>query len=197
MKKLFAALGFAFIIAFGVAGCNADTDKLQSKIDELQNALNEMSDTLSEMDEKIDGLERELAQKLPGTVFTLQEAFDGGLITKEDLMSIAYHYDGRNGNEEIMGEDYTPLPKTLLVLDEITELKIKCAMAEKLRDNSGYIEDVEGFHIEGYYGTYNGCVAFIGYDDYMSIGAAETSETVEGVNFTYPARRMAIWKDVN
>lgn len=78
MKKLFVALGFAFIIAFGVAGCNADTDKLQSKIDELQNALNEMSDTLSEMDEKIDGLERELAQKLPGTVLPSKRLLTAG-----------------------------------------------------------------------------------------------------------------------
>ena len=158
MKKLFAAL-FAFIIAFGIAGCNAGTDELQSKIDELQNALNEMSDSLSEKQEKIDGLERELAQKLPGTILTLQDASDKGLLTKEDLMSIAYRYDGRKGNEEIMGEDYEPLPKTPVVLDEITELKIKCAMAKNLWGKSGYAEDVGGFHIKAYYGTYNGCVA--------------------------------------
>lgn len=37
----------------------------------------------------------------------------------------------------------------------------------------------------------------MGYDDYTSIGAAETSETVEGVNFIYPARQIAIWIDLN
>lgn len=170
---------------------------MQSKIDELQNSLNEMSDILSEMDEKIDGPERELAQNLPGTILTLQQAFDGGLITKEDLMSIAYYYDGRNGNEEIMGEDYTPLPKTPIVLDEITEFKIRCAMAKVFRDN-GINKAAEGFHIVGYYGTYKGCVAFRMDDDYPGHDAADVrNETVEGVKFTYPAEYIKIWNDVN
>ena len=85
MKKLLFTLGTAFMIAFCVGGCNAGTDKLQSDIDELRNTLDEMNQTLSEMEDKIGGLERELAEKLPGTVFTLQEAYDGGLITKEEL----------------------------------------------------------------------------------------------------------------
>lgn len=185
------------MIAFCVAGCNAGADKLQSDIDELRNTLDEMNQTLSEMEDKIGGLERELAEKLPGTVFTLQEAYDDKLITKEELISIAYRYDGRNGNEEIMEEDYEPLPQTLPEPDDLTQLKIRCAMAKDLRDKSRDIKEVGGFHIVGFYGTYNGCVAFMGYDDYTSIGTAETTETIDGVKFVYPTHKIKIWKDVN
>ena len=48
-----------------------------------------------------------------GTFYNLQEAYEGDMLTREELMSIAYYHNGgRQYNEEIMGEEYTPIPKS-------------------------------------------------------------------------------------
>ena len=44
-----------------------------------------------------------------GTIYSLREAYENGLLTKEELMSIAYYHNGgRRFIEAIMCEDYTP-----------------------------------------------------------------------------------------
>ena len=64
---------------------------------------------LSGCDNGKDGLETG-----EGTFYTLQKAYDEGYLTKEEIMSIAYYHNGgRVYNEEIMSEEYTPIPKKL------------------------------------------------------------------------------------
>ena len=60
-----------------------------------------------------------------GTFYTLQEAYDNGWLNQEQLLSIAYYHQGTEGNEELMGENYTPIPKTPDMLSEELELEIK------------------------------------------------------------------------
>lgn len=74
---------------------------------------------LSGCDNGKDGLETG-----EGTFYTLQKAYDEGYLTKEEIMSIAYYHNGsRVHNEEIMSEEYTPIPKTPQELSEETSKK--------------------------------------------------------------------------
>ena len=41
-----------------------------------------------------------------GTFYTLEEAYEAGILTHDELMSIAYYHNGgTRGNEAIMGEE--------------------------------------------------------------------------------------------
>ena len=52
------------------------------------------------------------APEASGDFYSLQEAYEAGYLTKEEIMSIAYYHNGgRVYNEEIMSEEYTPIPK--------------------------------------------------------------------------------------
>ena len=56
-----------------------------------------------------------------GQFYTLQQAYENHWLTQEDLKSIAYYHNvGIAGNEEVMGENYQPQPKTPEILDKIT-----------------------------------------------------------------------------
>ena len=102
-------------------------------------------------------------ETLAGEFYTLQEAYDNGWLTQEDLLSIAYHYNhGREDNEELMGEDYVPQPKTPETLSKQTEKSIKQTELDKYNNGrepgSEYYGTLDQVYILGYYGTYNGCV---------------------------------------
>ena len=93
-----------------------DNEALTEQIKKLQEENKKLSDRLNILE----------AQKLQGRFYTLKEAYNGGLISKADLMSIAYYHNGgRQYNEEIMGEDFVPAPKTPEKLSPATENAIK------------------------------------------------------------------------
>ena len=100
-----------------------------------------------------------------GTIYSLREAYENGLLTKEELMSIAYYHNGgRRYNEAIMGEDYTPIPKDPAELSEATSLQIRNTAAWEYQQEGTHAElDVtaDGFQVQSYYGTYRGAVAAI------------------------------------
>ena len=50
-------------------------------------------------------------ETVQGEFYSLQEAYDKGWLTQDDLLSIAYHYQGRRDNEELMGEDTSRSPR--------------------------------------------------------------------------------------
>ena len=82
-----------------------------------------------------------------GVFVDLQTAYDYGLLTKDDLMSIAYYqFGGRYKNEDIMPEDYTPQPKNPETIDEATEREMFAPYTGRVRK---------------YYGAYNGVYAVL------------------------------------
>ena len=116
-----------------------------------------------------------------GNFYTLQEAYDGGMLTVEDLQVIAeYHEKGVSVPE--------PLSPDI-------ENAIKEVAARNLREKESY-EDAkaEDFTITKYYGTYNGCVAFKIEDIYFSHPAVCVDETIAGVEFHYPTPvKIIVW----
>jgi len=92
-----------------------------------------------------------------GNLYELQEAYDNGWLTVEDLKSVVYYYNGGTTfNEEIMGENYMPIPKVPEILDAQTAMWIKQDFKNNYRSNTS-INSI----LIVYLGTYNGLVAVI------------------------------------
>ena len=113
-------------------------------------------------------------------------------------MSIAYyHHRGRAYNEEIMSENYEPLPKTPDVLSEETEYKIKSAVATELKEKYQIIyAQAKDIIITEYNGTYGDCVAVM--TRYVQAGTAGVVwiDTIAGVQFFYwSGQTIQIWRE--
>ena len=92
-----------------------------------------------------------------GEFYNLDEAYNNGWITFEDLKSIAYYNQGTWKNEGIIGEDFSPKPKK--ELKKRLEKKINLDFA-KILNKDFYTDEYNDKNtwIEMYYGTYNSCV---------------------------------------
>ena len=136
----------------------------------------------------------EPAPEKKGDFYTLQEAYDQGLITLDDLKSIAYYQNG--GSED---ESFVPIPKTPEVLSEKTEKAIKETRAYDARNQSQLPHKdatPDKVNVKHYYGTYNNCVAVMITDMYAAYDASLWKITVEGVLFCYAdGNRILIWKE--
>jgi hypothetical protein len=140
----------------------------------------------------------ETKEKITGTFFSLQEAYDQGFLTVEDLKSIAY-YQNLSYYQYIGSDDekYTPIPKNPDVLSTETEKAIKETQADILRngilpEKTAKEEDIT---ILKYYGTYNTYVAVMITDAYTEYSQALRNITVAGVLFHYSdGNSILIWK---
>lgn len=133
------------------------------------------------------------APKQRGTFYTLQEAYDQGLLTQDDLKSIAYYQ-----NEGSDDESFTPIPKNPEVLSAKTEKAIRETKAYYFRNQSPYpIKEAKSkdIRILKYYGTYNNLVAVMFDDAYGGHFDAEVKITIAGVLFHYlNSITIIIWK---
>ncbi len=197
MKKLFLGSIATVLLAVFLCGCNAGAN-LQKRVDALEESNSLLEERVDELERENDllwDMMSEMGLK-DGEFYTLQQAYDAGWLTQEDLKSIAYYHNGgREGNEEIMGEDYQPQPKTPEVIDKMTELSIKQTYCENLRkqDNA----KPSGVTIERYYGAYNGCYAVVLSSIY--IGSYENIinewKKIGGVNIHYTDHFfMTMWR---
>jgi hypothetical protein len=128
-----------------------------------------------------------------GDFYTLQEAYDQGLLTKDALESIAYYQNG--GSDD---ENFVPIPKNPEELSEETENAIKETRVYDIRNDSqepikkAKTDDVS---ITQYYGTYNTCVAVMLDEAYYAYDAALWDVTIGGIPFHYKdGNRIIIWK---
>lgn len=139
------------------------------------------------------GLFSACTPKKSGEFYTLQEAYDQGLLTQDDLKSIAYYHNGESEDES-----FVPMPKTPEVLSNKTEKAIKETRAYNLRtQNPNPIKKAEAKDITilKYYGTYNNCVALIMDDIHHDYSSAEREVTIDGVLFHYnDGNSIIIWQ---
>ena len=128
----------------------------QERIDKLENENKYLSDRVTE-------LELQTLKICP-----LVQAYDLGLVSRNDLLNISYYHYGER--LEIMEEGFVLVPKTPEVLSEETDVAIRQAYSRYVNPNPDKtIDDV----YYSYYGTYNNCVAINigwhiegGYPDY-------------------------------
>ncbi len=125
--------------------------------------------------------------EVKGTFYSLQEAYDEGLLTVENLQSIADYLN--NGT----------LPDDVLSLSN--ERSIKQAYLTKIllkvhQNGTPLFPDatISDVILLGYYGTYNGAIAIRISDKYTDYGAVDIELTVEGVIFTYSGAPIIIWQ---
>lgn len=125
--------------------------------------------------------------------YTLQQAYDNGLLTQEDLLSIAYyHHGGTEGNEDLFHADYVPQPKDTKYLNVIEQNILKQTyLSEFLSSAKNATKD--GVFIQQYYGVYNGYAALIMADDYSGTIGVIYYETVSNVKFLFNGRHILIW----
>ena len=135
------------------------------------------------------------------TFYTLQEAYETGYLTREDIMSIAYYHNGgRVYNEGIMSEGYTPIPKTPQELSEDTVNKIKETAADEYNSQHDLSTKAtaDGFTIIQYYGTYNNCIAIMMRDIYTGHADAIRTEEIAEITLYYNnGNKIKIWKRSN
>lgn len=130
--------------------------------------------------------EKPLVQQ--GDFLTLQQAFDQGLLTHNDLEIIAYFHHSLK-----IGDKVFPAPEYPEQLDEATMQIIKdswicyCANMGKFSDETSkntYIEAIKPYvNVEKYYGTYNGNIAV-----FIPPGVGMTAikiDEIDGIKFTY------------
>ncbi len=164
-----------------------DNEALSEQIRKLQEENKKLSDRLNILE----------AQKLQGRFYTLKEAYNGGLISKADLMSIAYYHNGgRQYNEEIMGEDFVPAPKTPEKLSPATENAIKLTYWYKyFKDgNSGNITLDNIGTGDSYYGTYNGCVIVKVWYNNEPVTEERIKDIIDGVTVYYNnGKQISVW----
>lgn len=138
------------------------------------------------------------AQEEPeGEFHSVREAYESGLLTKEDVMSIAYYHNGgRSGNEAVMSEGYEPQEKG--ELDEGVALKIRQSAAYDYR-SKGLDDEAEtdGFTIIEYCGTYGNCVAVMMENIYGGFSEALGVQEIDGIKIYYNSgNRMKIWTGI-
>lgn len=111
-----------------------------------------------------------------GKFYTLEEAYNLNLITKDDLKSIAYYFN------KVESNDFVPKPKNPESIDKKTERLIKKTYLRDILEEPGL--SIKGVHIYEYYGTYNGCIALRITDSYNRYDYYFYEEyIIDGVSF--------------
>lgn len=188
LKNILIALILGIVTIFSIAGCNADTQK---------ESHDKEDDSQSQVDKSDKEIEEELPEEeeLAGSFYTLQEAYDNGWLTRDDLMSIAYYHhkntmnDGYMFNSDLMGEDFKPIDNFPDSLSKQLELSIRKTRLNSL--NAEYSTDeftLENVGISSYYGSYNGGVAIRMYyaEDGVSTSTCwAVNKTIDDVEFYY------------
>ncbi len=197
MKKLFLGSIVTVLLAVFLCGCNAGAD-LQKRVDALEESNSRLEERVDELERENDllwDMMSEMGLK-DGEFYTLQQAYDLKLITQEDLKSIAYYHNGGvEGNEEIMGENYQPQPKTPEVIDKMTERSIKQTFYNKYvndKHDSITLKDIG----VSYYWTCNNCIAVKIWCNGWGYGTMCGEEIVDGVKIIYNCvNEIKIWRE--
>lgn len=124
-----------------------------------------------------------------GEFYTLQEAYANGILTREDLQTLATTY---------LCEDRSGVQTTEpLTLDKETENAIKETKAYDLRHSEDRIKnaDTGGINVSAYYGEYNGAhVVIVTCKYYCYVPTWHTIE-IDGISLFIPmSDALTVWK---
>lgn len=120
-----------------------------------------------------------------GIFYSLQDAYDQGLLTIHDLQSIANYLNNGLVNADVLNAE---------VEKAIKETAAKDMRNDKL--NPIHEAMAEGFTVQ-YYGTYNGGIAVLLSNRYLNYSTEELDITIDvaGVRFKYnDPRTIEFWK---
>ena len=128
-----------------------------------------------------------------GKFYTLQEAYELGFLSENDLKSIAYYNNGgRANNENKIEEDFVPdplNPKTIPA-DIQKNIKSDYIYYNESLDNKTKESEVK---IKYYYGKYNNCYIVI-LQGPFSYTADDRYFSVCGYTFYYTQSEYKVWR---
>ncbi len=124
--------------------------------------------------------------------YRLQEAYDLGLIDKQDLQNIA-HYQHEEFDSIVDEEGFVPTPKDPETLTDEQTQELLTAFTQARKEGLKNEPDDMEYFVEKYYGTYNGhIVAMFRRRGYGTL-AKEDERVIEGVYFYFPGVPMVIY----
>ena len=207
IRKMFVVF-LAVLFSLSLVGCKEN--ELQKQLDGLTATVGQLNGTINELNEKIDQLNGEIddlkeeKDKLSkrvrdlewenfapyGYMYSLEEVYNLKLLTKDDLLSMAYHLNrSRKKNEELMAEDYQPQP--LQELGPIAERRIKETIAFEVRtQNSRSVrwDDVWFSRYLGWYKKDSLQIAVFIYNYPWGNGGPDAfvEQVIDGITFIRP-----------
>ena len=132
----------------------------------------------------------------PGEIYSLEEAYENGWITREHLLSIAYYFGQKNNNEELLDENYAPIPKKPEKLSKKTALKIrKTDLYMEQNEYDRETLDLEDIKIIAYHGCYAGCWIVEMRERGTIFDDTMTERSIGNVKFTYREGLPIVWKE--
>jgi TolA-binding protein len=166
---------------------------LQRSIDELQNSLNEVNEQFNSYKTATQNL---ILNNLETGVYTLSDMYELGVISRNDLMSIAYYSNSNSSknNEDIIPKDFVPQSINPEELSDETKKKIKQSYC--------VADPIEGLTVDNviitqYYGTYNGFPVVVMHYDKQAYLTATGREIIDGIWITtnYAADILYVYKE--
>ena len=170
LNGILITLLLVIVSLFGIVGCGVGSQSgLQNKTDETQNGLqNETEESQYEPE----------GENL-GTFYTLQESYDNGFLTKEDLQVIA------------------ATPRLELADITIKQAIIKDYLKMFLEHTQLYHDaTVEDIYIYKYFGDYNGAIVIQITEVFVEYPAVMMEYTVEDIVIEYSGPEILVWKEL-
>ncbi len=130
-----------------------------------------------------------------GSFSSLEEAYENGWLTQDDLKNIAYYFHAGNGETEHLGKAFVPDPKMPESLDEETQYKIKRTYLNEVIDMpDGSFDRVVMYD---YFGTYNDNVVVCISDTYHGYDyVIEPEHEIGGDGFyEYCSEILCVWRE--
>lgn len=126
---------------------------------------------------------------IPRGILSLQEAFDIGVLTHEDLLSIAYHSGNAEINEEING-DFEPSAKPEMTEDVVLDITNSLSYAFNYLDLIPNETTADDFSVIDCFAFINSYYVLDYSCSFVSKPPEEQTEIVDGVKFesTYPIK---------
>ena len=137
------------------------------------------------------------SKKPNGDIYTLEEAYEMGLLSREDLMSITYYQMGnRHLNETVIPEDFKPKPRDPEVLsDKLKEKIVNDYFYFYIKGQEDSRFRVDHILTDGYYGCYDNCYVVTMMDRYHIYPDSFYDFEVGGVNFMCGySRQFIVWR---
>ena len=147
----------AMLFAVSFSSCafleNSQTD-MQAQLDALNAKIEQQAQEINGLKVDKEMMDQYYEVNASFGVFcNLETAYEYGVLTKDDLMSIAYYQlGGRYKNEDIMPEDYVPQPKTPETIDIVTQRE----MFETYIDMYSLSCKASQLKVDQYHGAYHG-----------------------------------------
>ena len=192
MKKRLLCLGLVAVFAISAlafAGCGGADEKaelekqlsaVQSVVQRQETEISELEKLKAELQKQIDGLNErveELEEKIKdlegketgATIYTLERAYEDGLLTREDILHIAYFSMADETDKGFYSDDVLNFVPTMPT-PELTEqeeemiLRAYCDLFRvKYEDRDRYHVNITHF-LGNYKGTYAVCIYSFLYD---------------------------------